>query len=539
MHEAAPTQDAHKSDQEVPASTIQNTSDGSSVPSQNTRKYTPRPVNSSRIVSRPVPNAQIEDPREFQLGQIRRRFKPTEEADGTTFKLDLTPSDPDFPFEMEKVRLRLFVPSLYPTAGKPSIRVLNEELKRGFQLNVEKGFADIAAESPNATLLGLLNRLDKDLELLLSKEMAETVKFIRPSKPLAPESTQITTNTPLPPIPTPVIQAETPKIHTAEQKNQAQTKRQTDVRQVVARLGRLEDFRQFSDGVTFAIPFTPAKKNVLPTSLRTQKSFQLLVPELYNLQPPRIEFNNNGSEEARAIERCFEKRVTAFPDTSLLAHINYLSLNAHTMSALPTSVESVQPQLASLAVTEPGGVPKESASLIQITSRDVSKPHIQTVPRPPEWSTADEDLEEWSSDETNESNDEFEPEADSMDDEEQEEKPAATTSASAERGILLSFPNLELHSIELLELVSLNITVKCDRCKDTMDVPRLKDNTAGDHKGMKEEMCKKCAASLAIGSHRRPKLPDAKLTLSRISDGLDTCQLFTSRLSGYGWLYCC
>ena len=67
------------------------------------------------------------------------------------------------------------------------------------------------------------------------------------------------------------------------------------------------------------------------------------------------------------------------------------------------------------------------------------------------------------------------------------------------------FPFLtELYGIELLRLVSLSITIKCDRCKDTIDVSNIKDTGKQDGTGTRSETCKKCASSLGISNGLRP-----------------------------------
>lgn len=93
------------------------------------RQYVPPPVDRSRIVQRPVPRAQADEPREFQIQQLRRRFSPLEktEADATTFSFTIVPTDPDFPFEMEGLECVLHVPSSYPRGRKPHIDVKNQE----------------------------------------------------------------------------------------------------------------------------------------------------------------------------------------------------------------------------------------------------------------------------------------------------------------------------------------------------------------------------------------------------------------------------
>lgn len=464
----------------------------------NARRYKAPVVDRSRVVSRPVSKVQVKDPREFQIGQIRRRFAPTEESgnEGTVFHIKMAPSDPDFPYEIEHVLCSLTVPSSYPE-GRPSIRVTNKELKRGFQLNIERGFHEIVISNSDATLLGLFNRLDKELETLLSKEMAETVKFIRPERqvpelPIAPPAI-------VPRQETLIIPQEVRPVFTSEQKNQAQKKRQVEVRQITARLGRLNGFVQHTDGVTFTLPFQPLKKDTLLVSLQKQSNFRLIVPEMYNLHPARIELHGNTGAEAKQLEDSFRERAKTNPDLTLLAHVNYLSQHAHTMSIPKAPAETASsaplpvvdtPQTNEATDTATPSSPQGGVAL-------PGKGHVHFIPRPPEWGHAaeEDDDDGWSSDESLSTDQEEGSEEDSL----EEHTDAHAPSMAAERGILLSFPGLELHSIELLELVSLNITVKCDRCKDTTDISRLRNNTAGDHTGMKEERCKKCANSLAAG----------------------------------------
>lgn len=73
---------------------------------------------------------------------------------------------------------------------------------------------------------------------------------------------------------------------------------------------------------------------------------------------------------------------------------------------------------------------------------------------------------------------------------------------TSERGVALSFPYLELYGIELLELVGLYITVKCDRCKEHLDVrniPQVKDKS--DALAPKVETCKKCTNTMSLGKN--------------------------------------
>ncbi|TKA67521.1 hypothetical protein B0A49_10776, partial [Cryomyces minteri] len=269
---------------------------------QSTRSEQPQMLQASQAPPPRTRRKQVEDPREFQLGQMRRRYSPKEEQtnDGTSLTFAMAPSDPDFPFDIEALECILHVPLTYPANGRPSLRVTNKQMGRGYQINVERGFDAIATDAPDATLLGLMNRLDKQLETLLSAQKADTIKL-------------------------------------------------------VSNVGR--------------------------------------------------------------------------------------------------------------------------APL-----------------RPPEWTVGGEEQDGSSSDDGSLTYDS----GDDTEEEEPEDGPVASQTTPAERGIMLSFPFLVLHGIELLELVSLSITVKCERCKDLMDVERLKNNITGDYSGVRQLSCKKCANPLGI-----------------------------------------
>ncbi len=85
--------------------------------------------------SKPVPKAQAEDPRGFQIKQLKRRFSRTETAEdgGRVFEFQMVPSNPDFPFEMVGLECVIHVPTSYlkEGGGRPRLEVKNEEMRRG------------------------------------------------------------------------------------------------------------------------------------------------------------------------------------------------------------------------------------------------------------------------------------------------------------------------------------------------------------------------------------------------------------------------
>ena len=159
-------------------------------------------------------------------------------------------------------------------------------------------------------------------------------------------------------------------------------------------------------------------------------------------------------------------------------------------AAVPAPVADEPVKVPEAIEEKPKSAPPSST-----LANDISdKGHVVVIPRPPEWAQNTKETDEgWSSD------DSFTYDSGDESDEEDREVIDTPTSSPAERGIMLSFPHMELYGVELLELTSLSITVKCERCKELLDVERLRNNTKGDHSGMKDESCKKCAMNLAIG----------------------------------------
>lgn len=494
------------------------------------RRYVHPPVDVSRVVQRPVPRAQIENPRDFQLSQVHRRYSPEQKGD-TVLVFDLKPSDPDFPYDIDGLDCALTVPLSYPSE-KPRLRVRNQEMDRGYQINVERGFQRIAEENPNSTLLQLLNLLDKQLETLLGAPKAETIKLVaNMGKRVVQQSVDQSAPTDM--ITPMASDAPEPKrsTHSAAQKADAAKVRDMETRQLEARLGRLPLFSKSSDGLTYTVPIDVRKKDSLPTTLHAVKSIKLHVPQLYKLEPCNMEIVGVEGEEALNVEAAFALRALEASHMSLMNHVNYLSANMAAMAkdiVAKTTTQRPTEEAADASVKDVA--PAESPD----------KSHIVVIPRPPEWDLVDEGEAEDSYDSFSyDTGDETEDEEASGDVPRDEEAANQATSSNPERGIMMSFPFLELYGIELLELFSLSITVKCDRCKDTMDISNLKNNEKGDYTGVRSVSCKKCANVLGIGDLIVPSHSFHPLTRRRVSYGHDACQFCSCRLSRPRWLYRC
>ena len=331
------------------------------------RKQAVAEPSSSRIVPKPVPSSQAEDPRGYQLGQLRRRFSPKEStSDGGTTSLvfRLKPSDPDFPFELAHLECDVRVPAAYPDE-RPELRVRNSNIPRGFGINIERGWDRLAMERKGATILSIVNALDRNLERLLSEEKTETVKMVvykdtrhleggvseaQPT-PIEPAKSK--------PAPKPYVPEES---YSREQITEAKTKRAQEVRQLEARMGRLPRFRRSADGIVFTLPFEPKRRDELPSGLHSVNSFHLIVPLLYPLQDLRIQLNEADGVDAEPVEELFAIKAAEQKSMSLMSHINYLAQNLHRLAKqAKDEAQQMESQKAAEAETEAEARAQETA----------------------------------------------------------------------------------------------------------------------------------------------------------------------------------
>ncbi|KAK3384228.1 hypothetical protein B0T24DRAFT_646237 [Lasiosphaeria ovina] len=449
----------------------------------------------SRVVPKPVPERQVQDARGYQIGQLTRRFSPKESNLGngdTSLVFSLTPSDPDFPFELDQLRCDLRVPAAYP-AEPPRLLVKNTEIPKGFAINIEQGWNKLVREKRDATLLALTNALDKRLESFLTEEKAETVKLVifkdtrhvdfetaleKQAAPVSPK--------PLPPVHRPYIPEPT---FSREQISEAKARRAQEVRQLEARMGRLPVYHRSSDGIVYTLPLEPKRKANLPVGLRPVQSIQLIIPLLYPLQPLRLLLNDVESHDAEPVEELFSQKATEQKQMSLTSHLNYLAQNFHALAKQAQTQSTVAEKVPVEVPPSPG---KETKEVKHSPALDSGKGHIHFIQRPPEWADVADSKEIDSSDAFTSSDDD--------DDEEEEADGGATVQAessnlptqTSERGTAMSFPSIELHGIDLLQVSVLSISVKCARCKTLNEIGGLKDNLE------KSSSCKKCATPLTV-----------------------------------------
>ncbi|KAK2055790.1 hypothetical protein LY76DRAFT_176567 [Colletotrichum caudatum] len=471
----------------------------------------PRP-RTDRVVPKPVPEAQSRDPRGYQLGQLRKRYSPREStaADGTTAVLlfRIKPSDPDFPFELEHLQCELRVPEDYPDAA-PVLRVQNSDIPRGFGINIERGWEALVRDRPGATLLALTHALDKNLESFLSEQEAATVKLVsfketKDTRHLAAAAAAAATSSatssapmakPPPKPPAPPSRHYSPEEYfTEDEMAAAKARRAQETRQLETRMGRLSLYRRSPDGIVYTLPLEPRRRGELPAGLQGVKTVHLIVPLLYPLQPLRVQLNECESQDAEPLEELYVQKAAEQKQMTLTSHLNYLAQNMHLLAKqalAPPPPPPPKPADQGKPTPVPETDPKAKAKAAAVPDEDRS--HIKVIPRPPEWGRPGGAGDDDDSD----TSDSYDSDDDSDDDDEggadlDAEPPGLGSGLTAERGTSISFPTVELHGIELLQVSILNISVKCARCKTVNEMTGLRHGAP-----QTSSSCRKCAAGLA------------------------------------------
>ncbi|KAI5849781.1 hypothetical protein BZA05DRAFT_76839 [Tricharina praecox] len=480
-----------------------------SVPDQ--RRHYPI-VEASKIAARPTPDA---DPRTFELSQLQRRFNLSSTS-GTTFTLSLKPSDPDFVYSINVLKLRLIVPASYrepslPNPPLPSIEVLNPEIPLGYRVNVERGFTELAERRRTATLLQLMNALDRGLEAMLSEEKAVTLKIVPNFSPAVtppPSSPQ----TPRPPLVEKKaevdVRKQIPSPVSAERRAAAKARRDTETRQLEARLKLSDVFSKSADGIEYIVPLESRRKDLLPVPLLPIRSVRLVVPMGYDLQPARIELVGVPDGIKERIQNCFTEFVEENMNVSLTAAVNILAVRLHIWAAekkekvparkkLEKEAEEVATREAEAKAEAEAEATTEEEGLPTAPKDPLTKTHIKVIPRPPEWSFPD-------GGDDDEDSDDYSDLKDSSGDEHAAEDHTAATAddvphAAQERGTSLSCPGIQMSGVELLEVLKLNVNIKCTKCKQERETLNLLGTPPGMVGKPQAFRCEKCSEIMGIG----------------------------------------
>lgn len=221
----------------------------------------------------------------------------------------IRPSDPDFPFELEALKINLTVPADYPHSkdAKPSIVVLNDDIPRGFAVNIELGFrriVEIALKKfededielvEGTGLKSLFLTLDKYLELFLKQEKRQTVKFVKTrNKTPDPERAQKLEKTPKPAVQKEQPQPKKEKIppHVSQE---VVDHRNSLIEEMINKLGpHIKLFKKSISENRYKV-LLPVLNSDVPNIWRRNHNIDLMVsvPVNYPQEPLTISIANN------------------------------------------------------------------------------------------------------------------------------------------------------------------------------------------------------------------------------------------------------
>lgn len=476
----------------------------------------PRSTTAPTFVERPV---QTND-RSFQIGQVKRRFNAKEEttpAGDVILSFGMAPSDPDFPFDIDELKCVLRVPAGFlgrDRGRRPTLRITNKQMERGYQINVENGFDRIWTRASAPTLLHAMKQLDKELEAVLMAKKAETVTFVANSRPphtdrAVPSTKEATSAAAIDPVaavkPRSAVFTQPPV--SSQRREEARVRREHEVQMLEHRLGRDPQFSKAAGDTLFTISIEPRKRKELPMSLQALKIVHLLVSSDYDIGDCTVELVGVPREDAVSIEAAFLRRSRMAKSTTLLAQINYLASSMHLMAKEPVEekvdgIAQHAPVARTLsdAETKPDTATETSSMIV----KDTDKEHVKVVSRPPEWDLEGQDEESDSDDEEYSSLDDSDSDSGvsvdnvTIEDADKIQEPVDRARCAPECGVMISFPGLALHGIELLEMTLVHLTVKCERCKEQLDVQRIRPQESPDDLGTLVSIsCKKCVCLFA------------------------------------------
>lgn len=264
----------------------------------------------------------------------------------------ITPSDPDFPFDLEMLKLNLCIPAGYPykKEAKPSVYVLNEEIPRGHAVNIELGYRKIVEMALNNEkdeeielvdgkgLLSQLKTLDKYLEMFLKQEKRKTIKFVKGKKPISQAPSPSPT-----PVPEPKI-APQPKSTgqpTTDRTTPENPERKQFINQLNSKLKNdIKLFNRSRNYERYKIQLPINTKYDLPEIWINCGRIELLltIPREYPQLPLSIEIFNKFSEKMNRLEdsKSYETNLVEnfnqfeFKDINIVSTLNYLSNNLST-----------------------------------------------------------------------------------------------------------------------------------------------------------------------------------------------------------------
>ncbi|KAG2183213.1 hypothetical protein INT43_006217 [Umbelopsis isabellina] len=455
------------------------------------------------VASRPAPRSS-KDARAVELAQLQRRFLSSymileQTQDATSVKLDIPPSDPDFPYELEALSIHIRIPADYPKA-QCSIQVTNPEISRGFARNLELGFEQHQkSRTSHRTLVQEMTWLDNNMETLLRDPPAPTMRFVSnqtksstPSEPpqLLPVQQQQPSALPLSTSATKKPQTVKPSgpRYTHEQLSEASNKREDEIRKLRAKFrNELTELSTRSAESRMLIKLPLDAQCRFQEQLGGSINIEMVIPALYPLDPSHIRLEDTLNVEpwrARSVESGFLKHSLATP-TTLFQRLNWLNTNLNLLLDAPKPEEPINapPIITDAAEARPASPIHDSLPSIRSDAQlDRKDRKLYVAQLPDSAPSVDSPLLKQGNADNNDAihshdgSSSAESSDEESDDEEITSKLETTTISTPQpvrTGTEVRFPELKLENVSLLRCARMTIMVKCARCSNTVEVENI------------------------------------------------------------------
>ncbi|ODQ68315.1 hypothetical protein NADFUDRAFT_48962 [Nadsonia fulvescens var. elongata DSM 6958] len=457
---------------------------------------------------------------ETEVQQLERRYKgliKSDTADGSKFlQFSLTPSDPDFPFDIQNLDLEMTVAADYPKTV-PWIKVTNKSIPTGYSANVNIGFGRIAeANLGRKPLLRMIYELDVRLEEFLKMEKVQTIKIVRHAPSMTSSSNRsssVALDTSVSPIVTgtkslkptaaafvPGRMPINPSYHVPARyiSPEVVRLRDSEISVMRKRLPNVSVRQDLTTGTIFNVILEPilteesAIKRI-GELLGDSIQLRLFVPKDYNVAPCSIEVTNVKELIAMNIQRNFSEHAYKTKNWSLIAQLNFIACEIMDLIQEESSTGLVEHNEARKTESMHEDFPPslvESSSIDKNFSEDVSRdPNIEPDSsivssainhagnlEPPKYYTKTP-----SPSSVGESTSEF----------------YNLVHRIEGRGIRVDLPGVELKNIAIVELNSISLVVTCNRCGSNNDIHDIVTSSYGKESKPVAVECHKCNQVLA------------------------------------------
>lgn len=476
-----------------------------------------RAADPSKVVRKPTTaNPHRLSKRDQEIAQLRRGFPSLtqDETDSTKFRMQLIPSDPDFPFDIQSLDFNLYIPLDYPSRRIPHredsnrpppptvfpmIVVQNEDIPKGFSVNVDMGFKLLseAYAQKGLTLLDMIVALDRELENFLRQGKRDTIKIVKMNnnRPKTASSDPAVSQL----MPTQGDSDTTPKFNFDSHTPifvppEVRKERQAQIDKLKHSLGESSMWTVSSDKSedVYGITVTPKNPTDLPSDMNGELTFNLHVPNSYGISEPCFVIFPVFADDfpSSRVEGRFNEFARIHKDWKLFSLVNFLACRVGDLMSEDYEAQDDGTFSAPKKETEVQEAQEEATSSeIQDKARKI----LSSLLQKPTTTMPSIDTPSIDTSATEEANEE----AEMTDDSAIEEDNIFNLEPIKPRGIALQVPTLSMTNVGILECTTINLVVICDRCGTQNDLFNVVSGPYGRDSKPVAAGCTKCKAVLA------------------------------------------